>query len=63
MYYMTDGHVTSEPSQGYYDMLVRGYDIFGVDKTQIEIARREAKSESEVPGSGDVKRSKKSLSY
>jgi len=42
MYYMTPGHETYEPSKGYYDMLVRGYDTFAVDKTQIEQALKQA---------------------
>jgi gamma-glutamylcyclotransferase (GGCT)/AIG2-like uncharacterized protein YtfP len=38
MYYMTPGHPERQPSQGYYDMLVRGYTTFNVPMEQIEAA-------------------------
>lgn len=38
MYYMTPGHPERQPSQGYYDMLVRGYTTFNVPMDQIEAA-------------------------
>jgi gamma-glutamylcyclotransferase (GGCT)/AIG2-like uncharacterized protein YtfP len=38
MYYMTPGHPERVPSQGYYDMLVRGYTTFNVPMDQIEYA-------------------------
>jgi gamma-glutamylcyclotransferase (GGCT)/AIG2-like uncharacterized protein YtfP len=38
MYYMTPGHPERQPSQGYYDMLVRGYTTFNVPMEQIEVA-------------------------
>lgn len=42
MYYMTPGHPERVPSQGYYDMLVRGYTTFNVPMTQIEVALEQA---------------------
>lgn len=38
MYFMTPGHQERQPSQGYYDMLVRGYSTFNVPMDQIEDA-------------------------
>jgi gamma-glutamylcyclotransferase (GGCT)/AIG2-like uncharacterized protein YtfP len=38
MYYMTPGHQERQPSQGYYDMLVRGYTAFNISLEQIESA-------------------------
>jgi len=35
---MTPGHPERQPSQGYYDMLVRGYTTFNVPMEQIETA-------------------------
>lgn len=42
MYYMAPGHPERQPSQSYYDMLVRGYTTFNVPLTQIEQALERA---------------------
>lgn len=54
VYWMTPGHPTSPPSEGYLDMLCRGYGHFGVRQDQIELAllESEAAEEADIAASG-----------
>ncbi len=48
VYVMAEGHDKLElPMKGYYDVLVGGYERFGFNKYQLELALREAKEAME----------------
>lgn len=43
VYIMTDKHIRRIPSQGYIDVIEEGYERFGFDKAELELAIKEAK--------------------
>ncbi len=48
VYVMAEGHDKLElPMKGYYDVLAKGYERFGFNKYQLELALREAKEAME----------------
>ncbi|MBO6270903.1 MAG: gamma-glutamylcyclotransferase [Clostridium sp.] len=46
VYIMEDGHKRMPPRQGYYDVLAEGYERFGFNPYQLELALKEAREGS-----------------
>ena len=47
VYTMTEGHSIRLPMKGYYDVLAKGYERFGFNSHQLELALKEAKEAME----------------